>query len=226
MVLILLFTSSYEKSIEGKWKFQFDEDTKPGHLTLDISIQKHLSSALIDVDVHPTYISIVIKSKVLRLVLPVEVKAEKSVAQRSLTTGHLLITMPKFNPNDQAFIVNHHYDDNSCGSKRIDVKKQNVNNEKSHQCLQQELIEEAQKQLSLKGPVKIKNIVSPSTHHVDDNADDRTYHNIIIDKKICPGLLELESRTTCKIKEMNSCSSINDEGVSCRETLDEPPPMF
>ena len=60
-------------------------------------MQKHLSSSLIDVDVHPTYISVVIKSKVLRLTLPAEVKSQESVAQRSTTTGHLLVTMPKCN---------------------------------------------------------------------------------------------------------------------------------
>lgn len=83
---------------EGKWKFGFDEVKKPGFILLDISLPKFLSSSLIDVDIHPTYISVVIKSKILRLVLPAEVKSETSSAQRSTTTGHLLITMPKVNP--------------------------------------------------------------------------------------------------------------------------------
>jgi protein TilB len=43
---------------------------------------RHLDSSLIDVDVHPHYISIVIKGKVLRLTLPVEVKAGEAKAQR------------------------------------------------------------------------------------------------------------------------------------------------
>jgi len=85
---------------EGKWKYAFNEGNKPGCIQLDISIQKYLSSSLIDVDVHPSYISVVIKSKVLRLLLPTEVKSEQSVAQRSATTGNLLITMPKFNPKE------------------------------------------------------------------------------------------------------------------------------
>jgi hypothetical protein len=43
---------------------------------------RFLDSSLIDVDVHPYYISIVIKGKVLRLQLPLEVLAESSKAQR------------------------------------------------------------------------------------------------------------------------------------------------
>ena len=48
---------------------------------------------------HPTYVSIVVKSKLLRLRLPVEVKAGESKCQRSKITGHLLITMPIANPS-------------------------------------------------------------------------------------------------------------------------------
>lgn len=90
---------------EGKWNFRFDEEKKPGFVLLDVPVQKHLSSTLIDVDVHPSYISLVIKSKVLRLVLPAEVKAEESTAQRSATTGHLLVSMPKVDPEENMISV-------------------------------------------------------------------------------------------------------------------------
>ncbi|GMI05699.1 hypothetical protein TrRE_jg10733 [Triparma retinervis] len=85
---------------EGKWPFRFDEDAKKGYVQLDVTVQKHLSSTLIDVDVNPDYVSIVIKSKVLRLVLPAEVEAEGAVASRSKTTGHLVVTMKKVDPNE------------------------------------------------------------------------------------------------------------------------------
>eukprot|EP00520_Triparma_pacifica_P009918 CAMPEP_0118644520 /NCGR_PEP_ID=MMETSP0785-20121206/6992_1 /TAXON_ID=91992 /ORGANISM="Bolidomonas pacifica, Strain CCMP 1866" /LENGTH=411 /DNA_ID=CAMNT_0006536303 /DNA_START=423 /DNA_END=1655 /DNA_ORIENTATION=+ len=85
---------------EGKWKFSFDEETKKGYVRLDVAVQKHLSSTLIDVDVNPEYISIVIKSKCLRLMLPAEVEAEGAVANRSKTTGHLVVTMKKVDPNE------------------------------------------------------------------------------------------------------------------------------
>merc|ERR1711916_266619 len=82
---------------EGGYEFSWDEDS-PGVISLDVSLPKHLDSSLIDVGVHPSYVSIVIKSKLLRLKLPEEVKANESKCQRSKMTGHLLVTMPKAKP--------------------------------------------------------------------------------------------------------------------------------
>lgn len=45
----------------------WDEDSRPGHVVLDVKIARHLDSSLIDVDVHPTYVSVIIKSKVNQL---------------------------------------------------------------------------------------------------------------------------------------------------------------
>jgi len=105
---------------EGKWHYAFSEEKKPGYIQLDISIQKHLSSSLIDVDIHPTYISVVIKSKVLRLSLPIEIKSEQSVAQRSTTTGHLLITMPKYNSEENVLALGSQEIKNSSFTKKIE----------------------------------------------------------------------------------------------------------
>jgi len=80
---------------EGGWDFYWDEESKPGHVILEVKVAKFLDSSLIDVDVHPSYVSIVIKSKVLRLRLPAEVKSEESKCQRSKLAGSLLIIMPK-----------------------------------------------------------------------------------------------------------------------------------
>lgn len=90
---------------EGKWEFSFDEVSKPGHVVLDVGIQRHLDSSLIDVDIHPNYASLIIKSKVLRLNLPAEVSVSASKAQRSKTTGHLVLVMPKVNPNENAVSI-------------------------------------------------------------------------------------------------------------------------
>jgi protein TilB len=54
---------------EGNWDFTWDEDSKPGHVVLEVGFAKHLDSSLIDVDVHPTYVSLVVKGKVLSLTL-------------------------------------------------------------------------------------------------------------------------------------------------------------
>lgn len=90
---------------EGGWGFRWDEETKQGCVMLDVEVARHLDSSLIDVDVHPNYISIVIKSKVLRLRLPAEVKVAESKCQRSKTTGSLQVIMPKVNPKENAITI-------------------------------------------------------------------------------------------------------------------------
>jgi protein TilB len=49
---------------EGGWDFYWDEESKPGNVVLEVKVAKYLDSSLIDVDVHPTYVSVIIKSKV------------------------------------------------------------------------------------------------------------------------------------------------------------------
>ena len=90
---------------EGGWGFRWDEETKKGCIILDVEIARHLDSSLIDVDIHPTYISIVIKSKILRLRLPAEVKVSESKCQRSKTAGSLQVIMPKVNPKENAVTI-------------------------------------------------------------------------------------------------------------------------
>lgn len=90
---------------DGKLAFSFDESTIPGSVILSVAVQKYLSTSLIDVDVHPSYISIVIKSKVLRLSLPAEVKSEEAKAERSAATGKLVVTMPKMDPEENMLAV-------------------------------------------------------------------------------------------------------------------------
>lgn len=58
-------------------------------------VHRYLDTALLDVDVQPTCVKVVIKDKVFQLTLSEEIKVEQSSAQRSQTTGHLVITMPK-----------------------------------------------------------------------------------------------------------------------------------
>lgn len=56
---------------------------------------RHLDSELLDVDVQPRYVRVMVKSKVFQVRLEEEVSPDKSTAQRSQVTGHLLITLPK-----------------------------------------------------------------------------------------------------------------------------------
>ena len=78
---------------QGGFAFSFDEDEN--NIYFEVSIPKNLSTALIDANVFPTYISVVIKQKILRIKTPAEVNSDASVAQRSRATGSLKIIAPK-----------------------------------------------------------------------------------------------------------------------------------
>lgn len=85
---------------EGNWDFKWDEDSKPGILILNVPVPKHLDSSLIDVDVHPSYVSIIIKSKTLRLKTLCEIRASESKCQRAKVNGALMVLMPKLNAKE------------------------------------------------------------------------------------------------------------------------------
>jgi protein TilB len=96
---------------QGKYQFWFEEECaknkKSGLLIMRVAIPKYLSTSLIDVDIHPTYVSVIVKSKVLRVVLPVEVLSHKSVARRIAASGHLELVMVKVHPNEDAIGLGH-----------------------------------------------------------------------------------------------------------------------
>uniref|UniRef100_A0A3Q0RNG5 Leucine-rich repeat-containing protein 6 n=1 Tax=Amphilophus citrinellus TaxID=61819 RepID=A0A3Q0RNG5_AMPCI len=69
---------------------KYDLRTRAGFRPLWDDI--HMDTCLIDVDVQPSYARVSVKGKV---VLPAKVKPDSSTAQRSQTTGHLLLTMPR-----------------------------------------------------------------------------------------------------------------------------------
>ena len=58
-------------------------------------IHRYLSTSLLEADVQPNYVRVMVKGKIFQLHLPKEVKPDSSTSLRSQTTGHLLITMPK-----------------------------------------------------------------------------------------------------------------------------------
>lgn len=90
---------------EGGWEFFWDEESRPGYVLLEVRVARFLDSSLIDVDIHPHYVSMVIKSKVLRLRLPAEVNVSDSKCQRSKSSGALLIIMPKTNPKENEVTI-------------------------------------------------------------------------------------------------------------------------
>lgn len=76
--------SEIKQKNEGGWEFKWDEESRQSFISLEVFVPRHLDSSLMDVDVHPTYVSIVIKSKVLRLRLPAEVRSGDSKCQVSV----------------------------------------------------------------------------------------------------------------------------------------------
>ncbi|KAL7490861.1 hypothetical protein ACHAWT_000381 [Skeletonema menzelii] len=88
---------------QGKYNFWFEEERSNSGvetLILRVDIPKHLSTSLIDVDIHPNHVVVVIKNKILRLILPVEVSLRGAIARRSAASGNLELVMPKMDPNE------------------------------------------------------------------------------------------------------------------------------
>ncbi|XP_063316996.1 dynein axonemal assembly factor 11 [Pelmatolapia mariae] len=80
---------------EPKLDFSLTEDEENNTIILDLEVYRHMDTSLIDVDVQPLYARVSVKGKIFQVVLPAEVKPDSSTAQRSQTTGHLLLTMPR-----------------------------------------------------------------------------------------------------------------------------------
>ncbi|XP_042283763.1 dynein axonemal assembly factor 11 isoform X3 [Thunnus maccoyii] len=80
---------------EPKLDFCLTEDDENNRIVLDLAVYRHMDTSLIDIDVQPTYARVSVKGKIFQMVLPAEVKPDSSTAQRSQTTGHLVLTMPR-----------------------------------------------------------------------------------------------------------------------------------
>ncbi|KAG5895523.1 hypothetical protein JTB14_010668 [Gonioctena quinquepunctata] len=81
---------------QAKLEFTFRDDD-PKQFVLDVAIYKFMDSNLIQVDLQPIYVKITIKGKIFQIVFPEEIFTDKSIAQRSQTTGHLVLKLPKVN---------------------------------------------------------------------------------------------------------------------------------
>ncbi|XP_065212126.1 dynein axonemal assembly factor 11 isoform X2 [Planococcus citri] len=80
---------------EAKIPFTLTEDEDRKNFILTVEVYKHLDTSLLDVDVQPWFVRVLIKGKVLQLVLPEEVHPDQSKAQRGISSKRLTITMPK-----------------------------------------------------------------------------------------------------------------------------------
>ncbi|XP_048658092.1 dynein axonemal assembly factor 11 isoform X1 [Marmota marmota marmota] len=80
---------------EPKLDFSLKDDEERNQIIVDLAVYRYMDTSLIEVDVQPTYVRVMVKGKPFQLVLPAEVKPDSSSAKRSQTTGHLVICMPK-----------------------------------------------------------------------------------------------------------------------------------
>lgn len=80
---------------EGRWDFVLEDELSSPNIVLRLSLSRFLDSSLVNVDTHPLYISVVIRSKVFRILWPEEVRSSEGTCQRSSTTGELCVTVPR-----------------------------------------------------------------------------------------------------------------------------------
>lgn len=69
-------------------------------MILDVAMSPYIDLSSIKADVQEKFIRLLIKGRLLQLHLPGPVNSDLSKAERSLTTGHLVITMPRQNTKD------------------------------------------------------------------------------------------------------------------------------
>ena len=174
---------------QGKYQYWFEEEEEEEHakngrlgtLIMRVAIPKFLSTSLIDVDVHPTYVSIVVKSKILRVLLPVEVVSDRSIARRVAASGYLELVMPKVNPEEVAIGSGHVRNGNNDRDQKVaEIVESGIadGNSTTKECRQQkrerlgESLLRAGDVLNSLKIVKDKCYVSTSTARICDNDQD------------------------------------------------------
>lgn len=164
---------------QGKYQFWFDEEEsvtnsgkKSVSLIMRVAIPKHLSTSLVDVDIHPTYVSVVIKSKILRVVLPVEVLSDKSIARRSAVSGYLELVMPRADSGEDVIRLGHVLDND--GKVQTEIGKGIYENAtlKKRERLGQSLLNVAGRVQMLKIVQNQTSDTTNSTNSCDDGGDD------------------------------------------------------
>lgn len=85
----MLQNSEIKQKNEGGWEFYWDEESRKGFVILEVKVQRFLDSSLIDVDVHPGYVSVVIKSKVFSATT-LNRKIEPNIAFVNLIVFHAI----------------------------------------------------------------------------------------------------------------------------------------
>ncbi|XP_066595105.1 dynein axonemal assembly factor 11 [Prorops nasuta] len=83
---------------QAKVPFRLNDEEDGDNIILEVQVFRHLDTSHIDVDIQPNYVRVTVKGKVLQLALSNEILVDKSTVKRNITTGHLLVYMPRLNP--------------------------------------------------------------------------------------------------------------------------------
>jgi protein TilB len=153
---------------EGKLDFRFDETEKPGFVILYVGVPKFLDTSLIDVDVHPAYISVVLKNKTLRLRFPEEVLPENGSCQRSKLTGELVLTLPKVDA--KSTLTSTREKERLEKDKVREAEKEKENQMKNRVLKPAEEMIQASKAVSVKGIIKDNPNSSPLMKEVSSTS--------------------------------------------------------
>ncbi|XP_050101618.1 protein tilB [Anopheles aquasalis] len=86
-------------------RLEFDFRDEVDRFELELHLYRFLDTSLVDVDAQPRYVRVTVKGKIFQLALQHEIQPDRATCQRSMTTGHLLIVMPKLNPEQQVVPV-------------------------------------------------------------------------------------------------------------------------
>ncbi|TPX46668.1 hypothetical protein SeMB42_g03608 [Synchytrium endobioticum] len=129
---------------QGKWNFHVKSTDET--VELHLKLPKLLDTSLIDVDVHPTYVTVTVKGKYFQLALDEQVDSDGVLCERSKMTGELVVTMLK------------------AGLKDLDVsfvRRQTLSSNAKNRCSRSESKKKMSRyeEMMLAGPVDYRNIV-------------------------------------------------------------------
>ncbi|KAG7399371.1 hypothetical protein PHYBOEH_009036 [Phytophthora boehmeriae] len=159
---------------EGKWEFRLTDEIL--YLILEVDLPRFLDTSLVDVDVHPSYVSIVAKNKVLRLKFPELVHSDAGKAERSKITGTLRLTLPKahITPTQQlrAQLYREEQESKLAKAKKSNKENSTTKTMQRRSKLSDELLEAANNAPPDQrhgGPVNIRGLVKKSNQ--DENGE-------------------------------------------------------
>jgi len=80
---------------QGGYDWSFNDSEDKTCINFELSVPRFMDTSLLDVNLEPEYVRVLVKDKVTQLSFPEEILVERSTVQRSQITGHLVVCCPK-----------------------------------------------------------------------------------------------------------------------------------